>query len=208
MDIYKLIITEDSIKEWKKVMDKASIYVELYCFHNKLKFDHASDFKLVFDDPIVYIQFHYSLDKLNPIKTFSMSIDEFIGYRGNRCKDCNHNYYFFNHICRHDLMNPFRISDENQPACVYFEEVKTCFDCAYYSFYPWDKEHGYCLKHENKNTLGSRKRCYDFKKRDWFKSCIHYEEKDGKSTCRKDNGQVCPTYRTCCYCFEPKSPLK
>lgn len=203
MDKYKLIIDMKSVEEHKKVMERAAILIEHHCFNNKLSFSHASDFMPIFEGDVVHLRFHYALDTVNPYKTFSLPLGEFIGYSGKRCEDCHHHYYLFHHICRLDERHPLYIDDIKRPACVYFEDIKGCGDCIMYG-QSGENTYGVCKAHDNKFVSETSRRCWDFKSLDWFKLCVHHTT-DGKNLlCKLENHKYCPQYRTQCYDYEPQ----
>lgn len=128
----------------------------------------------------------------NPIKVRLFS--------SKKCKECNHCYYVFRHLCKLKPNNNNTVNP-NDTSCSFFEEKKKCEDCEGYCPPKHPDSLGACRKHEFRSCSGNRERCYDFVDKHTYFLCKHYRgDGDGEyEFCVKENvtGRRCSMQSTC-----------
>ena len=148
----------------------------------------------VWDDLVKLESEGYSVEVVsyNPIKVRLFS--------SKKCKECNHCYYVFRHLCKLKPNNNNTVNP-NDTSCSFFEEKKKCEDCEGYCPPKHPDSLGACRKHEFRSCSGNRERCYDFVDKHTYFLCKHYRgDGDGEyEFCIKENvtGRRCSMQSTC-----------
>ena len=178
-------ITQESIDEYKKVIERAEILFEQHYYHQDESKGIPKQYQVrpSFEGKEVKIFYEVFEDGSVKADSFVIPLLDFIGYSGNRCSDCV--YHIQDKYCVHQAIEGVAIDvsevksaihyitnkeathrsvHKNTPACYYFKPAKKCHQCIHYTIHQ-DDDWGYCDISDITNASivdGNKKQCIFF----------------------------------------------